>query len=577
MTAPQEAISIQQRVRKQQKLEALSAVALRALTGRSQLHFEGGRLYEGAERVPVHAPHLQWQPDVDGLQSYRGIADAVALRLQLSDARLHAELQPEDDVARLVFELLEQLRVESLAPASLPGLRRNLIWRYRTWSDAFLDSGMTESSLGILLFAVSQITWSRLMVQALPEHVQDLLEPTRAGLAPAIGEALAGIRRYREDQRRYADYALQIAADIAQRVQKEYEDTPRSKSFRRGNFTLSLDFEQDNEEPYASAHTGDSVVFEETQGKYRIFTQRYDKELNAIDLVRPALLREYRQTLDQRVAQQGVNVARLTRALRAVLARPEIDGWQFGQEEGVIDGRRLSQLISSPAERRIFRKDQHIPLVDCAVSFLLDCSGSMRQYSSSLAIMMDIMMRALSQAGVTTEVLGFTTLAWNGGRARQDWFARGRPQAPGRLNEACHLVFKDVDTSWRCARQQIPALMKPDLYKEGIDGEAVLWACRRLMATGKQRRILIVLSDGCPMDTATNLANDTFYLDNHLKSVVRQISQSMPVEILGLGVGLDLSPYYQRSLPIDLTQGLDNSVFDELLMLLAGRSQPFRT
>lgn len=569
--ATDSAESIQRRVRNQQKAEALSAVALRALTGRAQLHFEGGRLYDGQKRIPVHAPHLQLQPGIDTLQSYRGVADAVALRLRFSDAALHAELLPEEPVERLVFEWLEQLRVESLAPVSLPGVRRNLIKRYRDWSDAFLDSGATETSLGILLFTLSQVTWSRLMAVELPEHIQDLMEPTRAGLAPAIGSALAGIRRHRNDQRRYADYALQIARDIAQRVQSEYEDTPETVEVKRGGFTLSLDFEQDDGDAFASAQSGESAVFEGAQGRYRIFTRRYDRELDAASLVRGALLREYRRALDRRVAEQGVNVARLTRALRAILARPQRDGWRFGEEEGVIDGRRLAQLISSPAERRLFRRDQYLPVADCAVSFLIDCSGSMRQYNTTLALMVDILMRALGQAGVATEVLGFTTMAWNGGRARRDWFARGRPAAPGRLNEVCHLVFKDADTTWRRARARIVALMKPDLYKEGVDGEAVQWACGRLLAQSRERRILVVVSDGCPMDSATNLANDAFYLDNHLKSVVRQFTQNRSVEILGLGVGLDLSPYYPRSLPVDLTQGLDNSVFDEFLMLLAGR------
>ncbi|MCC2596444.1 cobalt chelatase [Pusillimonas sp. MFBS29] len=566
----------QQRVRVQHKSEALSAVALRALTGCTQLHFEGGHLYGPQGRIPVHAPHLQLQPGVDTLQSYRGVADAVALRLQLSDAGLHADLMPQEPVERMVFEWLEQLRVESLAPETLPGLRRNVIRRYQIWSEAFLDSGATETSLGILLFALSQITWSRLMAHELPGHVQDLLEPTRAGLAPAIGTALAGLRRYRNDQRRYADYALQIAHEMAQRVQSEYEDSPQTKAVRRGSFTLSLDFDQDEGEAYAAAHEGDSAVFAQAKGRYRIFTQRYDKELDAAALVRAPLLREYRETLDKHVAGQGVNVARLTRALRVVLARSQRDGWLFGQEEGVIDGRRLAQLISSPAERRLFRQDQYIPVIDCAISFLIDCSGSMRQYSTSLTLMMDILMRALGQAGVATEVLGFTTMSWNGGRARKDWFAAGKPDAPGRLNETCHLVFKDVDTSWRRGRAQIVAMMKPDLYREGVDGEAVQWASRRLMATDRRRRILMVVSDGSPMDSATNLANDEFYLDNHLKSVVRQITQTQPVEILGLGVGLDLSPYYPRSLPMDLTQGLDNAVFDELLMLLAGREPGFR-
>ncbi|NYT63077.1 cobalt chelatase [Alcaligenaceae bacterium] len=560
----------QQRIRYQYRAEELSAVVLRALTGNMQLHFEGGRLYDNKQRVPAYAPHLQLRPGIDSLASYRGVADSQALRLLLSDAAEHEKWIPDQPVERLIFEWLEQLRVESLAPESWPGVRHNLILRYQTWSDAFLESGAAETSLGILLFAFSQIAWSRLMAHALPEHIQDLLEPTRAALAPALGEAFAGIRRCRHNQAGFAPYALQIARDIGQRVQSEYEDSPETANARRGAFTLSLDFEQDESDGFVLVHSGDSEAFIASQGQYRVFTSQYDQELQAASLVRQALLLAYREQLDQRLAKQGINIARLSRALRVLLAQPQRDGWRFGEEEGVIDGRRLAQLISSPGERRLFRRDQFKPVSNCTVSFLVDCSGSMKQYSTTLALMLDIFMRALEQAGVGTEILGFTTLAWNGGRARRDWLAQGRQPMPGRLNEACHLVFKEVDTSWRRARSQIVALMKADLFREGVDGEAVQWASQRLLERDYERRILIVLSDGCPMDGATSLANDAFYLDNHLKMVVRQYGQQ-GIEIIGLGVGLDLSPYYSRSMAIDLSDGLDNAVFDEFLYLLSGR------
>lgn len=564
--------NLEQRARQQRKAEELSAIALRALTGRTQLHFEGGQLYEGERRIPVHAPHLRLDgAGPEARTSYRGVADGLALRLVFSDQELHASLLPESPVERLVFEWLEQLRTESLVPESWPGVRSNVVARYQAWSDTFLASGATESSLGILLFTFSQIVWSRLMDCALPDHISDLLEPTRAALAPALGHAFAGIRRHRADQRRYAHYALMIARDLAERVQSEYEDDPKTAGVRRGRFTLSLDFDQDDAEGFQAVHSGESPAFIAARGNYRVFTRRYDRELMADSLVRPALLHEYREQLDQRLAAQGINIARLTRALRALLAQPQRNGWRFGEEEGVIDGRRLSQLISSPTERRLFRRDQVVPVSNCAVTFLLDCSGSMKQHGATLALMMDIYMRALGQAGVPTEVLGFTTLAWNGGRAKQDWFAQGRPEFPGRLNEVCHLVFKDAATSWRRARSQIVALMKTDLFREGVDGEAVQWACQRLSEQDVERRILVVISDGCPMDSATNLANDDFYLDNHLKAVVQQHTRSGAVEILGLGVGLDLSPYYARSIAVDLSQGLDNAVFDEFLSMLAAR------
>ena len=559
---------------RRQHSEELAVAAMRALTGRPQLHFEGGRLYDGDLQLPDRAPHLLLQPGLDALAAYRGVTDSLALRLRYSDASLHQRLMPEPPVERLIFEWLEQLRVESLAPSGMPGLCQNVRQRYRDWSAAFLDSGAAESSLGILLFTFSQMAWSRLMALPLPEHVEDLLEPTRAALGPALGASLAGMRRSREDQETFAAHALRIAREIALRVQAEYDDEPRSRGVRHGSFALSLELESDGKEAFQTAQGGESLLFRASQGRYRVYTRQFDVEQDAGSLVRKGVLAEYRQELDERLASQGMNVGRLARALRAVLARPERDGWLFGQEEGVIDGRRLSQLVSSPTERRLFLQDRHVPVSDCAVAFLVDCSGSMKQYGAQLALMLDIFMRAFEQAGVSTEILGFTTRSWNGGRARRAWFAQGRPAAPGRLNELCHLVFKDADTHWRRARTGICALMKPDLFREGIDGEAVLWASQRLLERQRQRRLLVVISDGCPMDSATNLANDAFYLDNHLKAVVRQCWREKGVEVLGMGVGLDLSPYYPRSLAVNLDDGLDNAVFDAFLRLLAHRAPP---
>jgi len=193
----------------------------------------------------------------------------------------------------------------------------------------------------------------------------------------------------------------------------------------------------------------------------------------------------------------------------------------------------------------------------------------MKQHIESVAMLVDVLTRALEQAGVSTEVLGFSTGAWQGGRAQRDWLRLGKPQHPGRLNEVSHMVFKNADTPWRRARPDIAALLKPDLFREGIDGEAVDWACNRLKKRPEARRILLVISDGCPMDGATQLANDTHYLDNHLKQVVAQQAQSGEVAVFGVGVGLDLSPFYPHNLALDLSSPPGNGVFRELLAMLA--------
>ncbi|MGE5117471.1 MAG: cobaltochelatase CobT-related protein, partial [Betaproteobacteria bacterium] len=218
----------------------------------------------------------------------------------------------------------------------------------------------------------------------------------------------------------------------------------------------------------------------------------------------------------------------------------------------------------------LFRAERIEPIADCLVTFLIDCSGSMKDQIESVAMIVDVFVRALEMAGVPSEVLGFTTGAWNGGRAQRDWLRAGRPLHPGRLNEVCHLVFKDADTPWRRSRRSMAALLKADLFREGVDGEALDWAVSRMQGRPERRRLLLVVSDGSPMDTATHLANDEHYLDHHLRQVVQRHEQSGAAEIAGIGVGLDLSPYYARSQAIDLAAPPGNRVFQEMLAVLAG-------
>lgn len=568
--------AIAQGARQQQKVEELCAAAVRALTGKADLHYRGRRLHRGAHALPVHAPHLRTDPEQDDFSAFRGATDGVALRLNHSDAQLHRRLSPAEPLERLIFELLEQLRVESLVPPSLPGMRQNLRRRFADWSRAFHRSGLTESSLGILLYTVSQICWSRLTGKPVLEETEDLIESTRAAIVPALGVALAGIRREAGDQAAFAAHALEIARIIGETVRAANADRPEDDARdeqrdARAAFSLLLDFDDGGTEAIGVAATGQSKALEGSEQGYRIYTRRYDREVRAASLVRRALLQEYRERLDRRIAAQGIHVTQLARDLKARLALPQREGWSFGEEHGRIDGRRLALLISSPAERRLFQLERHAPHTDCLVSFLVDCSGSMKAHVEPVAVMLDILARALEQAGATTEILGFTTGAWNGGRARQDWLAQGRPRHPGRLNEVCHMVFKDAARGWRRARTDIAALLKTDLFREGIDGEAVEWTCSRMLERAESRRILVVISDGSPSDGATNLANDAFYLDNHLKQVIAQHEARRDVEILGIGVGLDLSPFYRHRLSVDLTRSLDNVLFFEIARLIGTR------
>ncbi len=565
--------NLRQLVRQEQQVAELCAAVVRAVCGEKDLHFRGRRLHRGRDALPWFAPHLHPSPETDDFESFRGVADGLALRLSGSDAALHDRLLPEAPIERFLFEMLEQFRVEALVPDAMPGMARNLQHRHMAWSLAFHHSGMTDTASGLLIYAVAQICRARVSGQQVVAETEDMIEATRFALAPLIGHALASLRRERADQAGYAVHARAIASAVASMLADARDpgaaspDSAETET-KRGVFSLVVDMDAEIVERFTVAQSGRSAVLDAAAGAYRIYTTAHDREHEAVNLARKEVLVEHRERLDRRIHDQGVNAPRLARQLRALLAYPLRDGWDNGQEEGHIDGRRLAQLISSPTERRLFRQERLAPVADCAVSFLIDCSGSMKEHAESVAMLVDVFARVLEQTGVASEILGYTTGAWNGGLARRDWQRAGRPPHPGRLNERCHMVFKSADTAWRRARRSIAALLKPDLFREGIDGEAVDWACGRLLKRNEARKLLLVISDGSPMDSATELTNDTHYLDHHLRDTVARHEQAGHIAIGGIGVGLDLSPYYRHSRVIDSAPSSGNTVFAEIVGLM---------
>ncbi len=545
--------------RERRRLDDLLAAAIRAVSGDPQVAWHEGELRRRGARVPLPAPHLHPAAG-DDLASFRGAADGVALRLQHCDLRLHEQLCPADPMARLLFDLLEQYRVESLADPSMVGVAANLDHRHRQWSLAFHHSGLTDTASGLFVYTVAQVCRARITGRPVVHETEDAIESTRFSLAPVIGSDLAGLRRHRDDQRAYAVHALAIAHAVAT-VLHETQASPGGGARVRGgdeaahwHALLWRGLGGDDLGGTRDAGTGTGPDGTRPAGAvtYTVFTTAYDREERAAGAVRPELARQYRAELDRSVARLGVNAGRLARRLADQLGEPSLAGWEVDQEAGHIDGHRLAQLISDPDLRRLFRVEHVQHAAHASVTFLLDCSGSMRAHGPAIALLMDVFSRALEQAGVSNEILGFTTGAWSGGRAHRDWLRAGRPARPGRLNELRHLVFKDAAASWRQARPGIAALLHPDLYREGIDGEAVAWALRRSGAIDARRRIVAVVSDGSPMDSATVLANDPDLLDAHLREVVAGEQERGTAEILGIGVGLDLSRYYEHSCMLDL-------------------------
>jgi cobaltochelatase CobT len=556
-----------------QRPDELCVTTLRALSAEPDLHLRGGRWYRGRLRLPLHAPHLLPSAG-DDLGSLRGASDGVALRLIRSDDLLNRRMRPEEPLARLIFEMLEQFRVEALVPATLPGVARNLRRRHEQWSLSMHHGGLTETARGLLLYTVVQVCRAQISGQPVVAGTEDLIEATRAAIAADLGTYLRALRCNRADQAAFARPARALADRVAAMLQTAPGDrgaggARQDAADDRFALLASLEDTPGESGQAVGAADGDGRPGRHRSGGYRVFTAAYDQERHITSLVRAELLADYRKRLDESVARQGINLTRVVRDLTALLASPARAGWDGAQEEGRIDGRALAQLVTSPAERRLFRQERTELSADVLVTFLIDCSGSMAAHREPVAVLADVFARALELAGAGSEILGFTTGAWHGGRALRDWQRAGQPAHPGRLSEVSHLVFKSATTPWRRSRRHIAGMLKADLFREGVDGEAVTWAAHRARSHDARRRLLIVLSDGSPMDRATVLANGENYLDQHLAEVVADLEDAGDVEIYGVGVGLDLSPYYQRCRVLGTVGDRGYRVFGEILGLIA--------
>lgn len=562
----------------QQQVEELCGATVRAASGEHGFRFRARRPEVNGRPSGIRAPHLQ--PDVErhDFRAFRGAADGIALRLQHSDIELHRQLMPQSAVGQVIFELLEQLRVESLVDNSYPGSKANIEYRYRQWCADFCASNMTENHVGLLVYTVAQVCWSRLSGLPVEEATEGLIEPQRMMLAPHIGGSLAGMRRYRDDQRQFAEHALGIVQVIDELVNAldDDEDSDKAKTMAEeavAGFGLTLypesDLDGDHNNSRATLNSRQLKELSEQLAEYKVYSRENDRVVAAEKLVLADQLTKLRERLDLRIRAQGVNIPRLAREFAHIFSAPRLEGWNFGEEEGYLDAKKLPRLVTSPDYRQLFRQERYQPRSNCLVSFLMDNSGSMKDHAEPIAMLIEIMTRALEQAGVSTEILGFTTRAWQGGKVYKQWQRRGQPENPGRLTELEHIVYKDADTPIKRSRRNIAAMLKPNLFREGIDGEALLWAAERMTARPEERRILIVLSDGCPMETATNLTNPAEYLDNHLKQVATMLESRGNIELYALGFGLDLSPYYRHNLALELPDPLENAVFKEILQLLS--------
>jgi len=562
------------------QLERHGAAALRAVSGEPGAEYRASRLRIAHRAQGFASPHLAVSFAESSLSGSRGIADSLALRLRHSDRKLHNEYAPVDAIARIFFDVFEQLRCESLADESLRGIQKNLDAAFVQWCNTVHGGAMADSALGVLLYTVVHMVRARLVSTIEDEIAEGIVEATRANLSSIIGHELYTFKKVRFDQSAFAEHAVSMANKLAAMIDEDGGDDTDVESVKeRHSIVLPPDWDGDGVDEVGDGVAGalaEADATDEAQlddvGGYHVFTTEFDKEVSGESLYRESKRTELRVSLDRHVLAQAVSVARLARELQLLFAEPADDGWLFGQEAGLVDARRLAQLVSNPHYKQVFVQRRQQPKSNSAITFLIDNSGSMkRQRYVAVATLIDTFCRALQRAGVSTEVLGFTTGDWNGGKAMDAWRKAGMPDEPGRLGEALHVVYKDHHTPWRRARHGLSSLLETLHFREGIDGEALLWAYRRLSLRSASQKFLVVISDGAPMDAATHHNNPDGFLEQHLRNVASHIERQTPIHLGAIGVDLDLSDTYQNSVGLDLNGTLGQASYRVLHTLFQGR------
>lgn len=561
----------------QQKLEHWCATSVRALSNQPSVHFRSHHLIVDDKPFILQAPYLQLDFSTRDSKKLRGVADSIALRLLHSDFEEHQERLPESVVEKIIFEQLEQLRSESLASASLPGMHTNLHTRFLYWAKQVAASPLVENSIGVLLFTVIIVSWSRLHAQAIPEQIEEQIEATRWGFNDEIKHHLFRLSKCRYDQGQFAGHALAIAKEVSLMIDSSNPDQSDYTALKGSVRELAkskntniqwLEIDGSSLEQHYGISRAQEISKTEQVSDYKIYTRAYDKVVSAGKTIRAAQLAKLREQLDKRIRKQSVNTNRVARYIKQLLSSPQRGGWEFAQEEGYLDAARLAKLLTSPEDRRLFKHEQTSAASDCVVSIVVDNSGSMNHHNDVMAALVDTFVKALEMADVKTEVLGFTTTEWNGGRVLKEWTKAGKPENPGRLTSTCHTVYKAAETPLRRARPAIAGMLKTDLFREGVDGEALQWALERIEKRPEKDKIVMMISDGSPMDTATHAANSERYLDQHLSYVANSIERRPDVRLCALGVGLDLSAYYRESMSISLNDELKTKDFLAMVGLL---------
>jgi cobaltochelatase CobT len=586
-----------------------TASTLRAIAERDDVTVGFGPEPAGVAGTRVKLPNPARDLPADEAAQLRGAADSLALRLRYHDDALHSKRVPGNALARAVFEGLEQARVEALGSRRMVGVAANL--------GAMLDEQyrrqgferITERTESTMAEAVRLLTREALTREPPPPSARRVVDLWRPWLEGKIGKDISELERMVSDQDGYARATRRLIQDLdldlgeleessADDNQGQGEESESENQADNGESasagaqpsmdgspadSADADAEEDGEAeadgemmPGASDDDPGRPGRPGTQPRgrpdentvYRAFSVAADEVIDADKLCDSDELGRLRHLLDQQLSHLQSVIARLANRLQRRLLAKQTRAWEFDLEEGILDAARLSRVVTNPVLPLSYKRELEMEFRDTVVSLLIDNSGSMRGRPITVAAMSaDILARTLERCGVKVEILGFTTRAWKGGQARERWIAAGKPPNPGRLNDLRHIVYKPADAPWRRARRNLGLMLREGILKENIDGEALAWAHNRLLGRPEERKILMVISDGAPVDDSTLSVNPGNYLEKHLREVIREIERQGTVELTAIGIGHDVTRYYRRAVTIVDAEQLGGVMLERLAEL----------
>lgn len=570
----------------------------------------------GMSRDGIRLPQVSRRMTRDEILLARGTADAFALKRKFHDEAVAARYAPTGPMAREIFDAMETARCEAVGARAMPGTAGNIEAKIAHEAERKGYAQITDKADAPLSVAAGYLVRHLATGRAMPAGAANVMELWRGQIDKLAGKALDNIDNVLDDQAAFARLARQVISDIgysdqlgedpdrpdedelgdeaeedqnqpdqgeeeaeseeaeAQQSQEEQQDQSQAEVTMDDQADMEQGDEAELPEGEAPLDPPPPAPFSDADPAYTVYMTEFDEEIRAEDLAEPAELERLRAYLDQQLEPLKGAVSRLANKLQRRLQAQQNRSWLFDLEEGTLDAGRLARVVVSPTTPLSFKQEKDTEFRDTCVTLLIDNSGSMRGRPISIAaICADVLARTLERCGVKVEILGFTTRAWKGGQSREKWLAAGRTQMPGRLNDLRHIIYKSADAPWRRVRPNLGLMMKEGLLKENIDGEALEWAYRRLMARGEARKVLMVISDGAPVDDSTLSVNPANFLEKHLRDVIAMVERRRAVELIAIGIGHDVTRYYGRAVTITDVEQLAGAMTEQLAGLFEADSK----